>query len=343
MPRSSQSCLALGLACAFISTSIAASAQLPAHRFDNGVVQARISEVAGGRLLSFALAGKPNFLLIDEGAGDPAVPPDAHSGYIRYQGHEVWIGPQREWWVHQDLNLARAAAKATWPPDPWLSLAKYTLVDKRADEITLDSPASPVSGVQLRKRYALVAGRPNSLRLDAEATNRSGKLAGRDIWFNTRVPAHTQAYVPVALKEDMRIEPAGALQTTLKDGLLSLDLPAPGESARKGKLFVQPSRGWVAAFRDGQALVIRFDHQPRAAIHPAQGQVELYQDADPAAPGKGMLEIEVHAPYVELAPGQTMKASELWTILAYDGPATRDAHLAFLRQHAAQLGIDYAD
>lgn len=337
MPRSSPSFLAIGLACFPIAAS--AFDQLPAHRFDNGVVQARISEVAGGRLLSFALAGKPNFLLIDEAAGNPETPPDAHSGYIRYQGHEVWIGPQREWWVHQDLNPARAAAKATWPPDPWLSLAKYALADQRPGEITLDSPASPVSGVQLRKRYALVAGQPNGLQLDAEATNRSGKPAGRDIWFNTRVPAHTRAYVPVATQEDLRIEPAGALQTTLAGGLLSLDLPAPGQPARKGKLFIQPSHGWVAAFRDGQALVIRFAHQPRAAIHPAQGQVELFQDADPATQGKGMLEIEVHAPFVELAPGQAMKASELWAILPYDGPATREAHTAFLRRNAAQLGI----
>ena len=329
MPRLPLSCLATGLACLSIATS--ACAELPAHRLDNGVLQARISEVAGGRLLSFALRGRPNFLLIDEAAGDPALPPDATSGYIRYQGHEVWIGPQREWWVHQDLNPARAAAKASWPPDPWLSLAKYTLVDRQPAALTLDSPASPVSGVQLRKRYALVAGKPDSLRLDAEATNRSGKVAGRDIWFNTRVPAHTMAYVPVAAAEDIRIEPAGALRTTLAGGVLSLDLPAAGQAARKGKLFVQPSHGWLAAFRDGQALLIGFAHQPRAAIHPAQGQVELYQDIDADAPGKGMLELEVHAPYVELALGQTMKASELWTILPYDGPATREAHLAFLR------------
>ena len=85
--------------------------------------------------------------------------------------------------------------------------------------------------------------------------------------------------------------------------------------------------------------MIRFAHQPRAAIHPAQGQVELYQHADADAPGKGMLELEVHAPYVELSPGQTMQASELWTILPYAGPATRDAHLDFLRRHAAQLGM----
>ena len=338
MPRPSQSFLALGLAC--LSVAVTASAQLPAHRFENGVITARISEVAGGRLLSFARAGEPNFLLVDEAAGVPAVAPDAHSGHIGYQGHEVWIGPQREWWVHQDLNPARAAAQAPWPPDPWLSLARYALVDRQPHGITLDSPASPVSGIQLRKRYALAADKPDTLRLDVEATNRSGKLAGRDIWFNTRVPGRTWAYVPVAAKEDIRTEPAGALHTTLHGGLLSLDLPAPGQAARKGKLFVQPSSGWLAAFRDGQVLVIQFAHQPRAAIHPDQGQVELYQDLDPGAYGKGMLELEVHAPYVELAPGQTMKASELWTILPYDGPATRDAHLDFLRRHAARLGIE---
>lgn len=337
MPRPFQYCLALALAC--LPCAAGASPTLPAHQLDNGVVQARISEVAGGRLLSFGLAGKPNFLLIDEAAGDPAVAPDATSGYIRYQGHEVWIGPQREWWVHQDLNPARAAARATWPPDPWLSLARYALVGQRAGEITLDSPASPVSGIQLRKRYALVTDQPAGLLLEAVATNRSAKVAGRDIWFNTRVPAHTMAYVPVAAQEDIRIEPAAALQTTLDAGVLSLDLPAAGQGARKGKLFVQPSHGWLAAFRDGQALLIAFDHQPRAAIHPAQGQVELYQDIDADAPGKGMLELEVHAPYVALAPGQAMKASERWTILPYDGPATRQAHLAFLRRHAAHLAI----
>ena len=341
MPRPHPSFLALHLVCLwlFVSPAALAWAPLPSHRFDNGVVEARVSEVAGGRLLSFALRGKSNFLLIDEAAGDPGLAPNATSGYVRYQGHEVWIGPQREWWVHQDINPARAAARATWPPDPWLSLAKYTLVERKQDEIVLDSQASPVSGIQLRKRYALVPDKPDSLRLEAEATNRSGKLAGRDIWFNTRVPAHTMAYVPVAAREDVRIEPAGALHYTLGDGLLSLDLPKPSDAPRKGKLFAQPSHGWLAAFRDGQALVIQFAHQPRAAIHPAQGQVELYQDADARASDKGMLELEVHAPYVELAPGAAMRASELWTILPYDGPATRDAHLEFLRRHAAQLGI----
>jgi len=309
-----------------------ASAQLPAHRLDNGVVQARISEVAGARLLWFSLAGQPNFLLVDESAGDPDAVPDAASGNVPWMGHEVWVGPQREWWMHQDVNPTRAAAKAVWPPDPYLSLTKYTVLQQDGSRLELESPASPVSSVQLRKRYALVAGQPNSLALEADAINRSSNRAGRDIWFNTRVPAHTWAYVPVASKEDIRIEPAAALGVTLDDGLLSLDLPAATQGPRKGKLFIQPSQGWLAAFRGNQMFLIQFAHQPRTAIHPAQGQVELYQDIDPGAPRKGLLELEVHAPYVELKPGATMSASERWTILPYEGPHTRAAHSAFLRR-----------
>lgn len=330
------SCVRLLFTLAGICLVPHALAQLSSHRLENGTVQARVSEVAGGRLLSFSLVGRPNFLLVDETAGDPAAAVTAFSGHIPYQGHEVWIGPQQEWWIHQDANPARAAARAVWPPDPFLSLASYTRLAQDADQIALESPASPVSGVQLRKRYALVQGKPHSLKLEADATNRIAKPAGRDIWFNTRVPAHTRAYVPVARKDDIRIEPAAALQVTLADGLLSLDVPASGEAPRKGKLFIQPSKGWLAAFRDGQMLLIQFAHQPRAAIHPAQGQVELYQDIDPAAPSRGLLELEVHAPYVELKPGERMSAAELWTILPYDGPDTREAHIAFLRLH----GID---
>jgi len=85
----------------------------------------------------------------------------------------------------------------------------------------------------------------------------------------------------------------------------------------------------MAGFAQRQAFVIRFEHQPRAAIHPEHGQVELYLDhaRDVQA---GLLEMEVHAPFRTLAPGDAMQASERWTVLAYDGPETQAAHLAFL-------------
>ena len=329
---------ALGIAIALATNG--AYARLPVHHLDNGTIRASVTEAVGGRLLSFSLVGKPNFLLVKETAGDPHAPVDATTDNVGYLGHEVWIGPQSQWWQHQSVNPARAAAKAPWPPDPYLSLARYTITSHSDRQIELDSPASPVNGIALRKRYALVEGQPNTLELQADATNRRATEVAWDLWFNTRVRPDTMVYVPVAAKEDVRIEPAAALPYTLAGGILALDLPQRGQPARKGKLFAQPSAGWMAGFHGGQAFIVQFAHQPRAAIHPEQGQVELYLDADPAAPGKGLLEMEVHAPYLRLAPNGRMAASERWTILPYDGPATREGHLAFLRTQAARLGLD---
>lgn len=317
--------------------------QLASHHLGNGVVHARVSEQAGGRLLAFSLAGRPNVLLVDERAGDPALAPNAASDHVPWQGHEVWIGPQQDWWTSQDVHSARAAARAVWPPDPFLSLSRYALLQASDSTVKVASQASPVSGIALRKRYALLTDKPNSLQLDVTATNRGATALARDIWFNTRVPVDTLVLVPVARPADVRAEPLDALSHTVAEGILSLQIPAAGQAPRKGKLFIQPSGGWMAGFRAGQALIITFRLAPRAAIHPAQGQVELYQDADPGAPAKGLIEMEVHAPLVELAPGASMAASELWTILPYDGPAERGAQIAFLRRHAAQLGLDGLD
>ncbi len=332
-----------------LTACAACAAELPARVLDNGTVRATVTDAIGGRLLSFALRGEPNFLLLDAAAGDPAAPPDAAGDNVPYFGHEVWVGPQSAWWVHQDANPARAAARAVWPPDPWLTLSRYdtdTAAETGgADAVALRGPASPVSGVALRKRYALVAGQPNALRLDARATNVRATAVAWDLWFNTRVPADTHVYVPVAHAGDVRAVPAQAGRPApryrLDAGILALQVPPqdPAHGAPKGKLFVQPADGWIAAFRGGQVLVIRFAHQPRAAIHPEQGQVELYQEADAVRPGAGVLELEVHAPYRRLAPGAAMDAHELWTLLPYRGDATVAAHLAFLRAHAAAIGL----
>lgn len=339
---------AAALALPAVLLAAAAQAALPVHKLDNGTVSVSVTEAIGGRLLSLARAGQPNFLRVDTAAGDPAAKIDAASENVGYLGHEIWVGPQKQWWTHQQANPQRAADKANWPPDPYLSLAAYSLAKKTPLELVFDSPASPVSGLQLSKRYALVRGKPNSVKLDVSATNRRAQDVAWDIWFNTRTHADTHVYVPVAAPGDVRmqaIDPKdgiAALSYTLDQGIFSLDMPAPGAAgalARRGKLFLQPAHGWMAGFHGNQALIIQFAHQPRSAIHPDQGQIELYNDYQPSDLSKGLLEMEVHAPYRTLPPGKSMLATELWTILPYDGAATREAELDFLHRNAQTLGL----
>lgn len=323
----------------FVPLALSAQAEVETIRLANDTIAAEITPDIGGRLLSAHLVNKPNFLKVGDAVvtdPNPDVSPTANN--IAYFGHEIWVGPQSQWWQQQLLNDKRRAAKAVWPPDPYLILAKNETREKNAQRVILQSPNSPVSGVAVKKTYSLVDGNSNQIKLDVEATNVRDSNVAWDIWFNSRVPYTSQVYVPVATMSDVRVEHFSdatydGLTHHLRDGIFTLEnVNSMQKQGRKGKVFIQPSQGWMAAFRDDQLLIIQFSLQPKNAIHPEQGQIELYQEFLNSAPEAGLLELEVHAPYRVLAPGASMAAAELWTLLPYSGANTHAAHIAFLQQ-----------
>lgn len=326
----------------FLSSALSVQAEVARISLSNGTVASEITPDIGGRVLSVGLVGQPNFLkvgapVIDE--PNPRVSPAANN--IGYLGHETWVGPQSQWWVHQLVNDERRAAKAVWPPDPFLILAKNTVHEKNAQRVILQSPNSPVSGVAMQKTFALVEGKPNQIRLDVSAQNIRDSKVAWDIWFNSRVPYTTNVYVPVASMSDVRVEhftdaTYGPLEHNFSDGIFALENHSSNtHQGRKGKVFIQPAKGWMAAFRDQQLLIIQFALQPKSAIHPEQGQIELYQEFLSAHPEEGLLELEVHAPYKTLKPRESMSAAETWTLLPYTGANTPGAQRAFLRELAS--------
>jgi hypothetical protein len=329
--------------------ALAETAKIERLQLSNGVVTAEITPDIGGRLLAFSLAGKPNFLLVGEAVNtDPKPDTSPQADNIPYLGHEMWVGPQSQWWVHQQHNAKRAEAKADWPPDPYLILPANKVIEKRKGKIVLQSPESPVTGVQLTKTYELIAKDKNRLRLLVSAKNIRQENIAWDIWFNTRVHADTQVYIPV--NESANIRPksydlplAAPLVYIHEAGIFSLDLvpPPAGKKFRNGKMFIQPAQGWMAGFQGEQLFVVKFPLQPVSAIHPEHGQIELYSIYHPGNLAEGLLEMEVHAPYKTLAPGQTMQAEEQWTIMEYKGPNTREAQLAFLRKQSKILNINF--
>lgn len=302
----------------------------------------------GGRGLLFARHGHASVLKIGSAVTEQPTPRvDAQADDIAYLGHDVWLGPQSGWWRDQDLNVARRDAGAGWPPDPWLSFASTQVQAQSSQHVALEGVASPVTGARLRKTFTVVAGRDDSVDVAVTATNIRDRPLTRDLWFNTRTFADAVVYVPVDSAGDVRVAPDGdprraPLQPRIEDGLLRLQRePIPADSdGRRGKIFIQPARGWLAAFVQDQVFLIRFPLQARSAIHPEQGQVELYHD-DRRELAEGLLELEVHAPLRTLAPGESMQASERWTLLAYSGAATASAQRAFLCGEASrQIGED---
>ncbi|MES2823752.1 MAG: DUF4380 domain-containing protein [Pseudomonadota bacterium] len=320
------------------------------HSFQlkNGVIQAEITADIGGRLLSFSLANKPNFLKIGEAVvANPNPIANSEADAIGYLGHEMWVGPQSQWWSQQTINSSRAAAKAEWPPDPYLALAKNKILENSPKKIVLQSPESPVSGLKVTKSFSFAPNKKNSIELKVTAKNIRKESVAWDVWFNTRVSAATRVYVPVANEKDVRIKlfedtVQNAFVPRIQQKIFSLDLMAlsANKNAGKVKLMIQPTAGWMAGFHDEQAFIVQFPHQPLLAIHPEQGQVELYFDYVPNQVRDGLIEMEVHTPYKNLLPGEEMVGNELWTILPYTGAPTYDAQVAFLREQAKILGLN---
>lgn len=333
------------LALWFVSTS-ADAAQVEKIVLDNGTLRLTVTPALGGRVLGLQRTGKANFLKIGEAVESlPRPRAAADADDIAYLGHDVWVGPQSEWWLHQQVNPARRLARANWPPDPYLGLATTQVVQRTPALLALAGVESPVSGVQLRKRFALSSERPDSIEVQAEARNVRDQPVAWDLWFNTRVPAATRVFVPVSGDADVRVQPNAEgfdIPAHVNAGGMFVLSATDDPGAQRGKFLLQPAAGWMAGFQGRQVLVIRFAHQPREHIHPEQGLVELYVDAPAGDAASGLLEMEVHAPYRQLAPGASMQAAERWTLLRYDGPDEAAAQRRFLCGQAATLALEGA-
>lgn len=339
-PRSfaSRACSYSLMLAALLGTGGAQAQQLDTHTLENERLSYHFTPQIGGRGLGFSTAGGENLLKVGEAVHTTPVPElSANTGFVPYFGHIVWPGPQGDWWQQQSLNTERREAAAVWPPDPFTVLAESELKKSSDIEAEMVSPVSPVTGLQLTKRYRLES---DVLLQQVEAVNRREEPVHWDIWFNTRVSPAARLYVPVEnFGGDLRLEkfpemPAEAQADARKRKLGLFDFARGGNI--KAKAFIEPAAGWIATFDRGQLFVIEFDKQPRESIHPQQGQVEVYLEQDPANPGSGVMELEVHAPYRQLAPGESMTAEERWRALAYTGEDTVEGHLRALEE----LGLE---
>jgi len=311
----------------------------------NNHVQVVLTPQAGGRVIALSVPGFENIL---SPGTDVVIQPETvitpSSNRLDYRGHIIWLGPQSEWWVHQQVNATRAQAKSVWPPDPYVTMARNKVVEHSEQRIELKGVESPVSGMRVNKTFALPDQNvpdeetQGTLVITATAENITRDQTTRwDLWMNTRVTTDTRVYVPVAGAENVRLSPfsppaSGEIQFLMEDGILALNWEKRHTGAVvEGKLFIQPSAGWMAAFTQEQLFIIGFDLLPESLIHPEQGQVELYLQTGLGAEAGGVIEIEQHAAYKTLVPGQSMSAQQRWRVMPYTGGSTPNDHRNALR------------
>ena len=329
--------LAAGLLAGHAGTSERRPAP-PALRLSNAVLTLAVVPGLGGRIVELRADGGDNLLDSDPRFWkEPFPPADLRTPFEPWNGHTYWVGPQSAWWTQQDMDPARARAKATWPPDPFHETARYEVRESSRSRIRLESPSSPVTGLRRKLEVELVGAR--RVRIRVTATNARTTPVAWSIYSNTRVRPDGWAYVRLVPDGIKRIESTrdGPPYPHRVVGGFFVSPPGvtldPAQTPRTADAYLRPVRAEIAYFRGHQLLVKRTETFSEMRLHPDETLVEIYRSSGGGGDAQ-LLELEMHGPYEKLEPGQAMSFEETWEILDYPGPAEPEAHLGFLESYA---------
>ncbi|MCX7934938.1 MAG: DUF4380 domain-containing protein, partial [Planctomycetota bacterium] len=253
----------------------------------------------------------------------------------------MWVGPQAEWYNRQTLVPNKKGA--VWPPDPFLEYGRFTVTEQSDRRAVLQGPESPISGIAFAKTIEIA---PNGeVRLTTAARNVRQEPLSWDLWSNTRVSPLLRLYVPIRGKIRIEMESGNDLDNqpfaySLENGFFIVDnqrqtVAAPFKR-RIGKAFLEVRCGYLAAFSASLCLIKRFPLVPAAQLHRDHANVEIYYALEAGKEAEGLMELENHGPYLEIAPGGTIAMQETFMLLDYKGEDTIAGQIAFLKS----LGLE---
>ncbi len=313
----------------------------------NSQVEAAILPCPGGRLISFKRNGGENILLfppalLDETESSiPVVSAENPSGK-EYFGFEVWLSPQSEWWIHQDLNMAKKESHSPWPPDPYHAYGKYKITDKSDQSVTLESPESPVTGIKFVKKYTLAPD--GVLNIKIRAVNIRDKSISWGIWTNTRLSGETDFYAPMKAFPDgsfpitckfftIRPQEECLLQFKTFENFFTFDKSEAQKNRTHSylnKAFISCSDGTLAAFYKNILFIKTLHSDDCAKTHHEHAKAEVFLSIP--AKGQSLLELEFNGPYKAIAPGQFVELEENWRLIEYHGGNSMKEQVEFLKK-----------
>ncbi|MBP5456741.1 MAG: DUF4380 domain-containing protein [Paludibacteraceae bacterium] len=290
----------------------------------------------GGRIVSLQYDGSENLLESDPSQWDeekrPTATPD-NLDFKAYNGHEVWIGPQSQWWKHQDLNPEKKESDLFWPPDPYISSGNFQAQRIGENQIVLTGPESPISGIRFTKTITITE--QNEVVIEAKATNIRPEPIAWDLWMVTRVNGHNLNFVPAEANNVEVSEPThpyqGPATYKIENGYFSFT-PLKKDKEHEectAKAFITPSRPFMASLSGKNLLTIEFAHHEPSRIHPEQREVEVYSFATDHKESS-LLEMEYHAPYETIPPGGSIETSEIWRIHTFEKEIAEAEVVAYL-------------
>jgi len=292
----------------------------------------------GGRMVSLTCDNSSNILSSDSSLWNHEFEKriDEYTSFdiLQFRGHSTWVGPQSEWWVHQDINQVKKEDKDTWPPDPFLDYGYFDILNNTQNSIELLGKNSKYTGVQIRKSYSILDN--GKIEVLAKAINIREEEISWDLWFNTRLPGNCKSYVPVVDNTKVRVETSPEneeLKHSVIDSFFTFDeqIPSTNYSLASSKAFITPNLPYIFSFNAGYMFIIHINIYNQKLVHPEHGMVEVYNAISQNAEDS-LLELEYHSPYTTIKPKESIEIKQVWELAKYNGSNTREDHIAFIQK-----------
>jgi photosystem II stability/assembly factor-like uncharacterized protein len=280
----------------------------------------------GGNLVDLRLTGQPNMMDTYSNLWDKTgknMPSTSAKDRVEYRGHTTWLSPQTSWWQYQSVDPERKAKKDTWPPDPYLTQLPYQVVEQSGNRLVIQSPKSNITGMQLTKTFEILDAQV--LKLTTKATNISEQEMVWGLWSNTRVKAAGTASIPVKPDSQLIIQhvnpwknpdPQYRFVVTNENGWLSLtnQTTVPFDAKRDTKLRVDPAERLIIYRLGDEVLVKQTEPVDVSKLADGHRSIEAYRSESQAVPTEDLLEIQFLYPTKTVKPGESVEASEQWTL-----------------------------
>jgi len=209
----------------------------------------------GGRIVYLSRSDKKNTLKSDSSLwNEPKlerIKPSAYADFKASNEHITWVGTQSDWWVNQNINGERKAAKSVWPPDHYLIYGNFKIKEQTDTSMICIGPKSPISGVQLTKKYSLSG---NNLHIEVSTKNIRKDSVGVDLWSNALFNGYTRFVVPLNENEILKIDSESrrlkdALRFSFENKNFTFIAKAPSENKieHTGKAYLNPTIGKMIA------------------------------------------------------------------------------------------------
>lgn len=274
-----------------------------------------VTTAVGPRVVSLrSLAGKKSNLLLEIPAGTPR-----SNGYEFRGGHRLWHAPE---------DLVR-----TYQPDD-----EPLAVRQLPQGVALTQPVEPKTGIV--KGVAIEVLGARTIKVTHALTNRGQWTIETAPWALTMFKAGGYGVLPLLPKGNHQAGDMLPTYSLVPWSYTDLSLPvwdlhrdfigievnrAPGSQ----KLGITNYPGWSAYWNEGTTFV-KYAPVVAGARYPDMGSAfETFTNGR-------MLELETLGVFGPLAPGQTVKHVEHWTVL--DGLAKPDSDPAFAKLAAAVRG-----